>query len=96
MFDFESPPTEPHAPREPLPSILRRCLATVMEHKEMGHKGAVIDSTFIREWQQHKGMVQNYLNMHGYKCTDMKDALYVWVNRKDEENGQPLRKASGN
>lgn len=89
MFDLESLPEPPRAPQEPLPSILHRCLGLVEEHKEMGHKGAVIDSTFMRDWQQHKGLVQNYLSKHGYKCTDMEDALYVWINRKDDENERP-------
>ncbi|PAF13665.1 hypothetical protein CHH59_12505 [Shouchella clausii] len=89
MFDFETPLEPLHTPQETLTSILHRCLATVMEHKEMGHKGAVIDSTFLRDWDQHKRLVQNYLSKHGYKCTDMEDALYVWINRKDEANERP-------
>lgn len=86
MFDFEVQPTEPHAPQEPLPSILHRCLASVEEHKEMGHGGAVIDSTFMRDWQQHKGLVQNYLSKHGYTSSDHDDMIYVFISRKDDEN----------
>ncbi|MBU8598457.1 hypothetical protein KM908_20305 [Alkalihalobacillus clausii] len=96
MFEFEIQPEPLHAPREPLPSILHRCLATVREHEEMGHKGAVIDSTFMRDWDQHKGLVQNYLSKHGYTSNDLDDMIYVFIKREDEENDQPLRKASGN
>lgn len=96
MFKFEILPEPLHAPQEPLPSILHRCLGLVEEHKEMGHKGAVIDSTFMRDWQQHKGLVQNYLSKHGYSSSDHDDMIYVFIKREDEENDQPLRKVSGN
>ncbi|MEK3756787.1 hypothetical protein MHB73_21340 [Bacillus sp. FSL K6-6483] len=86
MFDFEVLPEPPHAPREPLPSILHRCLASVEEHKEMGHKGAVIDITFLRDWDQHKGLVQNYLSKHGYSSSDHDDMIYVFIKREDEAN----------
>ncbi|WZY36084.1 hypothetical protein NSR02_06990 [Bacillus sp. FSL W8-1122] len=86
MFDYEALPTEPHTPQETLTSILHRCLATVMEHKEMGHKGAVIDSTFMRDWEQHKGLVQNYLSKHGYTSNDHDDMIYVWIKREGEAN----------
>lgn len=94
MFDYEALPTEPHTPREPLPSILHRCLASVEEHKEMGHKGAVIDSTFMRDWEQHKGLVQNYLSKHGYTSNDHDDMIYVWIKREGEANERPNEAAT--
>ncbi|PAE90899.1 hypothetical protein [Shouchella clausii] len=86
MFEFEIQSEPLHSPQEPLPSILHRCLASVEEHKEMGHKGAVIDSTFIRDWQQHKGLVQNYLQKHGYTSSDHDDMIYVVIKREGEAN----------